>query len=184
MKIGIPTKYRGVQFRSRLEAKWAVFFDLVGWPWLYEPIDLRGYVPDFVLQLHQPVLVEVKPALSRADMADAMIKIHRSGWERESVVVGASIGVIDGEIDDKMFPTLGMLQERSAGGNPAQIVDCGEHLSFVDSLGSWACRVCGEYDGDSILRSSCEGRVRSAWARASNHVQWRGSQGLPDVRGS
>lgn len=36
----IPTQYKGVQFRSKLEAKWAVFFDTLGIEWEYEP---QGY---------------------------------------------------------------------------------------------------------------------------------------------
>jgi hypothetical protein len=36
----IPTEYKGVKFRSRLEAKWAVFFDTLGIEWEYE---LQGY---------------------------------------------------------------------------------------------------------------------------------------------
>lgn len=48
MKIAsIPTIYAGVQFRSRLEARWAAFFDLVGLRWEYEPFDLAGWIPDF-----------------------------------------------------------------------------------------------------------------------------------------
>lgn len=43
----IPTLYNGVQFRSRLEARWAAFFDLCHWKWEYEPIDLNGWIPDF-----------------------------------------------------------------------------------------------------------------------------------------
>jgi len=31
MIAAIPTLYKDVQFRSRLEAKWAAFFDLLGW---------------------------------------------------------------------------------------------------------------------------------------------------------
>ena len=46
-----PTQYAGVNFRSRLEARWAAFFDLRGWHWEYEPIDLQGWVPDFRLIL-------------------------------------------------------------------------------------------------------------------------------------
>lgn len=42
-----PTKYNGVQYRSRLEARWAAFFDLIGWQHEYEPIDLPGWSPDF-----------------------------------------------------------------------------------------------------------------------------------------
>ena len=53
------TRYNGVVFRSRLEAKWAAFFDLLQWDWEYEPIDLDGWTPDF--RLFGRVLVEVKP---------------------------------------------------------------------------------------------------------------------------
>jgi len=42
-----PTMYNGVQYRSRLEARWAAFFDLIGWQHEYEPIDLPGWSPDF-----------------------------------------------------------------------------------------------------------------------------------------
>jgi hypothetical protein len=46
-----PTMYKGIQFRSRLEARWAAFFDLVGWFWEYEPVDLEGWTPDFRLKI-------------------------------------------------------------------------------------------------------------------------------------
>lgn len=58
----IPTKYAGVKFRSRTEARWAAFFDLVGLKWDYEPFDLEGWAPDFLLRTKiGHVLVEVKP---------------------------------------------------------------------------------------------------------------------------
>lgn len=37
----IETRYKGYRFRSRLEARWAVFFDELGVPWRYEP---EGYL--------------------------------------------------------------------------------------------------------------------------------------------
>lgn len=48
----IQTKYKDYNFRSRLEAKWAVFFDALGLKWEYEPegFTLPGgirYLPDF-----------------------------------------------------------------------------------------------------------------------------------------
>lgn len=59
----IKTEYAGVVFRSRLEATWAAFFDLMGWKWDYEPIDLDGWSPDFILRGSDgmEVFVEVKP---------------------------------------------------------------------------------------------------------------------------
>lgn len=32
----IQTRYKGYHFRSRLEARWAVFFDALGIAWKYE----------------------------------------------------------------------------------------------------------------------------------------------------
>ncbi|MBB2819015.1 UNVERIFIED_ORG: hypothetical protein GGD59_002260 [Rhizobium esperanzae] len=58
----IPTLYNNVQFRSRLEARWAAFFDLAGIEWDYEPFDLDGWAPDFMLRTSiGHILVEVKP---------------------------------------------------------------------------------------------------------------------------
>jgi hypothetical protein len=64
----IPTTYSGVVFRSRLEARWAAFFDLCGWDWAYEPMPLNGWLPDFLIRTSAcDVLAEVKPIdLARA----------------------------------------------------------------------------------------------------------------------
>jgi hypothetical protein len=48
----IPTRYAGCHFRSRLEARWAVFFDTLGCRWEYEPQGFNlpntgPYLPDF-----------------------------------------------------------------------------------------------------------------------------------------
>lgn len=50
----IETRYKGYRFRSRLEARWAVFFDTLGIEWEYEKegYDLGEagwYLPDFWL---------------------------------------------------------------------------------------------------------------------------------------
>ena len=50
----IETEYKGYKFRSRLEARWAVFFDIIGIRWEYEPegivlSDGTPYLPDFYL---------------------------------------------------------------------------------------------------------------------------------------
>ena len=49
----LPTMYNGITFRSRLEARWAVFFDHMGIRYLYEPkrvtTPLGWYIPDFYL---------------------------------------------------------------------------------------------------------------------------------------
>ena len=50
----VDTEYKGYLFRSRLEARWAIFFDACGVDWEYEPegYDLGEglcYVPTFLL---------------------------------------------------------------------------------------------------------------------------------------
>jgi len=52
----IPTAYMGTEYRSRLEARWALFFNLCDFRWKYEP---RGYgtAPDFEVE---GITVEVK----------------------------------------------------------------------------------------------------------------------------
>ena len=59
----VPTTYKGINFRSKLEAQWAVFFELIGLEWEYEPCNLKGWFPDFSVPLWKTctTLVEVKP---------------------------------------------------------------------------------------------------------------------------
>ncbi len=72
----IETVWRGYRFRSRLEARWAVFFSALGIPWVYEPegfvlSDGSWYLPDFWVPINPKWLfgkpegsgywVEIKP---------------------------------------------------------------------------------------------------------------------------
>lgn len=49
----IETQYNGYRFRSRLEARWAIFFDIIGLKYEYEMegYDMEGirYLPDFYI---------------------------------------------------------------------------------------------------------------------------------------
>ena len=70
-----PTSLYGCNFRSQLEARWAVFFTYAGIPWVYEPHlltlpDGRGYLPDFLLW--DSIWCEVKPFLAPSDKAQAL----------------------------------------------------------------------------------------------------------------
>jgi hypothetical protein len=60
----IETTYNGYKFRSRLEARWAVFFDDLGIKYEYElegfSLPSGGYLPDFYLPQFG-IFVEVKP---------------------------------------------------------------------------------------------------------------------------
>lgn len=61
----LDTTYNRVRFRSRLEARWAVYFDALGIAWQYEPqgyelADGSCYLPDFFLSQVR-MFAEVKP---------------------------------------------------------------------------------------------------------------------------
>lgn len=63
----IQTRYAGYLFRSRLEARWAVFFDAIGANWTYEPEGFQlpsgtYYLPDFrILTRNRTLWFEIKP---------------------------------------------------------------------------------------------------------------------------
>lgn len=79
----IETFYKGYRFRSRLEARWAVFFDALGVKWEYEPEGFelpsgKRYLPDFKVDCYGtrgdvynevsfPLYIEVKGVMTRED---------------------------------------------------------------------------------------------------------------------
>lgn len=68
-----PTEYRGVLFRSRLEARAAAAFDRQRWTWRYEYDTYQaggtGYIPDFyvVQQDGLTAWIEVKPNMAMVE---------------------------------------------------------------------------------------------------------------------
>lgn len=60
----IETRYKGYRFRSRLEARWAVFFDYCELEWTYEPegwqLPSGWYLPDFRITSNVSIWFEVK----------------------------------------------------------------------------------------------------------------------------
>lgn len=175
----IQTVYRGARFRSRLEARWAAFFDLLGWRWEYEPVDLDGYIPDFMLLLRQPVLVEVKPAWTCEQLEQlAAAKIERSGWDGEALIVGLSWATTDAEgwLDSAV---LGANSEAAGDRSWAHAVwfacrGCGSSRSFLSFEGSYACRLHGCYDGDHHInhRATDLGGLAELWNMAGSAVRW------------
>lgn len=61
-----PTKFNGVTFRSKLEARWSVFFTMLGLSYIYEheyfilPDDVY-YKPDFFIDAIPYSIIEIKP---------------------------------------------------------------------------------------------------------------------------
>lgn len=166
----IPTTYGGVNFRSRLEARWAAFFDLLGWSWEYEPIDLAGYIPDFILGGR--VLVEVKPMLwpqprdpDEVRTADEVAdKIDASGWRGTSILLGTRMITRFG-VDD----VIGLVRDTSEA-----VPDRWEASAWVGhkyELDYPAGKVTSSRSFSD--RGGVHENVMKAWREAGNRVQWK-----------
>jgi len=100
----IETCYRGNRFKSRLEARWAVFFDLLGLRWEYEvegyelPDKVR-YLPDFKLFSPQGNhrWVEIKPSDVTDDPKFKAFKtaIAKLGGTHAQLVSGSPLQWLD-----------------------------------------------------------------------------------------
>jgi hypothetical protein len=178
VRRGIPTSYGGVKFRSRIEARWAVMFDQLGWRWEYEPLDLDGYIPDFVLMFHEPLLVEVKHELTQSALVRYCRKIEMSGWEHEALVLGATPMLGESET---WAPTnvFGLLAERSIDGvwawGEAVPFRCGfcDRPSLLHNVMSWRCRTSGCYEGDGHI-GGFDVEILMRWRMAHEATVWRG----------
>lgn len=187
---GIPTTYSGVRFRSRLEARWAAFFDYVGWRWDYEPLDLNGWIPDFVLHGHEgkTVMVEIKPTyVFPEDIAKKVVEASRPWRPRsEILLLGARLFLHPG--DDNTHPgasTIGWLAEMYESPNgeqsewfmPAQLVHKDNLFDFAHDAGDYAGRMFGIYDSDYWFVYEGDRAATSVvsryWNLAGNKVQWR-----------
>ncbi len=92
----IPAEYRGVKYRSRLEARWAVFFDAVGeeyhYHYEYEGFQLPSgwYLPDFFLP-RIGLWVEIKPDEPTDEETRKAVELSRASfWP--VVIFGGVIG--------------------------------------------------------------------------------------------
>ena len=181
-RSGIKTEYKGHIFRSTLEAQWAAFFDFLKWPWTYEPFELAGYIPDFVLPFQNgnvPLLVEVKPEFGLEQLYQYTDKISQSGWKGNALVVGCLLFH-----DDDKNKTLGIINETFPGApeepsgdfGPAAFGICeGDNgYGLAHPWQSFHCRVCGHYDGHQpIAFNEMESaRLDGYWAEAHNLTRW------------
>ena len=116
------TFYNGILFRSRLEARWAIFFNACGIKWDYEPEGYQlgngqGYLPDFLLhglvgRIEGDLYVEVKGKMTQNDTEKirAFVGVNSDGSpERPLLIVGNifSHGTNDGYIDRSLDMSYG-----------------------------------------------------------------------------
>jgi hypothetical protein len=104
-----PTFYKGIRFRSRLEAQWAAFFDKMGWKWEYEPFDLEGWSPDFLLDAADPILVEVKPISVLSQIST--LKKYNHHWFRTILLGVGPASISDGYYNNANYLRIGWIND-------------------------------------------------------------------------
>lgn len=102
----IETRYAGCRFRSRLEARWAVFLDVMGIDWEYEKegyeLPSGRYLPDFWLP-EQQIWLEIKGSQPTASEV---------GLARELVMATGSQCVIQSGLPSCDVHNLGIVASR------------------------------------------------------------------------
>lgn len=185
-RSGIETSVDGLLVRSRLEARWLRFLTLLEWPIEYEPIDLNGYIPDFVIMGRRSLLVEVKPAFTYAECVDlALLKSVGAtrSCGRELLVVGAS-PFLEGDLqsEDRWEHSIaGVIFQRcdspdgySLSPDPARFVRCivCDSIGVMQMAGSWDCYPCGHH-GKHYLRGVDKDDLQPLWTTARNSTRWK-----------
>ena len=96
MISAIPTNYNGIKYRSRTEARWAVFLDKARIQFRYEPegyqTDGGLYLPDFELaEATRRTFFEVKPGRPTTEEIDRMSGLAQGAEAHVFVALGAPV---------------------------------------------------------------------------------------------
>lgn len=162
----IETVYNGYRFRSRSEARWAVFFDAIGIKYRYEweGYDLGDgvyYLPDFYLpDMNQ--YFEVKPDIKRL-LPTERIKVNRLAQATDKyVIIGDSDFKLTGT---ESHPDNNFREDTSLWGCDTYLVKCRAcgTLYFENEM-SYRCTACGYYDGDGTFRYISGENGDTRWA--------------------
>jgi len=199
-RSGIPTEYAGVVFRARLEAKWAAFFDLVGWSWTYEPFDAPGYIPDFLIQGEHPFLIEVGGIATLNEYQEKAVKANGVAADLgldilvvgtgpvvpfSSRCVGPSENLTAGwfgeyQFDrDSDYPPDRIASYAWDTGLWGKCLSCGM-FGIVHSEMSYSLRPCGHHQSGSFGEPVADW-LTALWRRVSNETQWAAPQSVGSI---
>lgn len=144
----IETRYAGCRFRSRLEARWAVFFDRLNIPWEYEPqgyeLPSGRYLPDFYLP-KQNAHFEVKGLAPDNKYAELLADLVRATEQRLILAVGSipNPDTYKVEAEGSLGATFWM---EIFDGSPREGLNGIENFAW-DNYQSWCrCDRCGSFD--------------------------------------
>ena len=185
MTKGIPTVYQHMRFRSRLEAKWAKFFDLCGWRWSYEPFDLDGWIPDFAIGDRLQTLVEIKPVMSVDEIDETTwSKLVRAAEDRAERGLSYKIFVFGAD------PVQWLSSDIQCGAPPIgyTLGNCDIHFGWTEGnelpglcpmSGGWdsytwhnMLHKAGRVSGGWMVTMDARTMLMRYWREACNSTQW------------
>ena len=164
------TMYDGIRYRSRLEARWAAFMKLAGWQFEYEPFDLHGWSPDFLIKAERRnILVEVKPITSLDyDVVKKICAAAAMGGFYDLLILGVGVPVGDCGIgwcnelgENEMHMPIDEMWDIAAPCTPG----AGHRIGYCAEYESYKCRISGRYTGSfnseidlarRLWKSACE----------------------------
>jgi hypothetical protein len=155
----IETRYRGYRFRSRLEARWAVFFESLGIAWEYEKegydlAELGWYLPDFWLP-QQGCWIEVKPdEPDAADLGRVTALASHTGHD-VCLLIGPIPQVEPATVRGEVVWPGSANAINVAFGDVENAVDCGHQWHECSLCHYVAIRYP---ESDKRLRCGCQGR--------------------------
>jgi len=182
---GIPTiGVRGIQFRSRIEAQWAYIFEKLEWNWEYEPVDLEGYIPDFIIKFDDDeILIEIKGDTNI--WKDEIYKPHKdkiikSGWKGIFGILGSTYKESNAEYWINIGKVFHFIDTEI---HEDDLVVRKNYKTHKWSLGGeWgAYDILNDYWKDTYHNNDIvQKEFSKLWVEAKNKVQWKGIQNKND----
>jgi len=155
----IETEYKGYRFRSRIEARWAKYFDVLGIAWEYERegYDLGEagwYLPDFWLpQVH--MWAEVKGQSFAPDEYNKCAALARG--------THSSVLMLDGPPDNKWYSAI----EPSGGECEYGVTDY--HGYYISESRFYSCPGCPTPDDEGVLTDKAKVAIVAARSARFEH---------------
>lgn len=160
----IETLYNGYRFRSRLEARWAVFFDTLNVEYTYEPegIVLQNgeyYLPDFYLPKLE-TFVEIKPSNAfkiklNDDGAEFPKEANKYAFATDAIVNGGKMFLIAFGDPYEAFPRLDN-GKTDCKSHLFYYGECGIYYIFKEANKNGRNFTCEDEDGNKKDCSECD----------------------------
>lgn len=166
----IPTLYKGIQLKSRMEAQVALLLDTLGWKWQYEPFSIMlpngtAYTPDFLIEGHRFIIecrgYESDKGERQIDGFAGLVTARTGDYERYLVIREGQAQVTE-------------WGGRTTNGSVAFCARC--RMWFIGEQDAPKCPYCSDLSFDEMTIESRQGQLLILGRIPSQH--WEVSFGI------